>query len=333
MLAWLGLERSFVVARHAFVLVHGMGTEGEAAYAALTANLEAAFNEQTGSVGQFKTHFDVRCVQYYEATSGAEERLYALAFPGLPLKDLSPGAILGDVKSIGSGWLNDRGLPGGEDRLPGVRSFMTFFLGDVVAYASENDNAIRSTYLQSLRKELIPFLKADPGNTYSLVAHSLGSVVSHDFLFHLLHNNVLFDLKEPPTNDDKLFLSRFRDYYSFGSPIGLFFLRNAKNVATAPGKLKSLAGGENRRLWVNLWDRQDVFAHPLNGFFGGQTDETMVHDVEVNVAEDPVRAHMNYWHTKQLADKVVMYHLGHRRPPFVEARLDRSAAAAPANPA
>src|SRR5262249_35820212 len=158
-------------------------------------------------------------------------------------------------------------FPGYEPRRPNLlalahpvqamRTFMTFFLGDVVAYVSQNDNNIRRTVWEQMQGAL---LKDAP---YSFIGHSLGGVIAFDFLFNLFDRSKLFD-PLPPLSPDQIELlkSGFQNLFTMGSPVGLFMLRKGDLWDPAKtgerfGKLRNPIP-ESQRTWLNFWDRQDL---------------------------------------------------------------------------
>ncbi len=81
----------------------------------------------------------------------------------------------------------------------GIRGFISFFLGDVIAYVSEDVNFIRQTVWTQIWKDLKQPL--EQGATYSIIAHSLGSVIAFDYLFHLFRSENEDDFSFIPKPD------------------------------------------------------------------------------------------------------------------------------------
>ncbi len=74
-----------------------------------------------------------------------------------------------------------------------LRNFITFFVGDVIAYVSEDVNFIRRTVWMQMWAELEKLLKEE-GATYSIISHSLGTVIAFDYLFTLFKRKAIFVL-------------------------------------------------------------------------------------------------------------------------------------------
>lgn len=238
--------------------------------------------------------------------------------------------------------------PGLFNPMAQLRNFMTYFVGDVSAYVSEDVNFIRRTVWKEI---WINYREADQsfkqlleaGATYSIVAHSLGTVIAFDYLSDLFDpiNPKLF-VPRPDANkrpeDEKLLTQRtdlsdishdelrllqngFRHFFSMGSPIALFLMR--KGALWAENKLFSEVYNpvrEKGREWCNFWDSHDPIAYPVAGLLGSQTsselqDTDLLNKTAVNLATKVVdipvetgwifKAHMDYWKNCTVAKTIV----------------------------
>jgi hypothetical protein len=206
-----------------------------------------------------------------------------------------------------------------------LRNFATFFLGDVVAYVSEDVNFIRRTVWQQMWAQLEQPLKE--GATYSILAHSLGSVVAFDYLFSLFNPQQpelfvpkpdpaarpedihLEPVHYPDSEELGLLQNNFRHFFTFGSPVGLFMLRKGSlwmegtPFGSAYNPIK-----EQGRVWLNFYDREDLIAYPLSELFQLNPENPHSYlpaDIAINTGFTPYDAHVNYWQNKDMAEKIV----------------------------
>jgi hypothetical protein len=200
-----------------------------------------------------------------------------------------------------------------------IRGFITFFIGDVVAYASEDVNFIRRTVWEQIQDKIL----AEGDVTYSIIAHSLGTAIAFDYVFELFARDRLF-VPVPDTEkrkEDKgletieldaeqrdLLRSRFRYLFTLGSPIGLFMLRKGSlwiDVNPAFSELINPVIGKDRR-WYNFWDSEDPIAYPLENLFGQNPANQGRHlqDIPVETGFLLLDSHTRYWQNGDVARKI-----------------------------
>jgi hypothetical protein len=193
------------------------------------------------------------------------------------------------------------------------RYFNTTFLGDLIAYGDENDNGIRRSVWQVLKTHLLE--KSTDVPEFSIVGHSLGSVIAYDFLSSILapHGPTLFTFGHGEgaverTEPAKLrqIKESFRNFYSFGSLIPLYLMRK-KQVALTGGAGRNPFSGTTHK-WINFVDTDDVLAYPVqpllaDGQITGQNPNPK--DVFVKSGWLPILAHMNYWRSDEVAREIV----------------------------
>jgi hypothetical protein len=265
--------------KHALVFVHGMGGgDPREDYERLWSNIAAAWVERAGTErAEFDARFEKVEITWGHVTAVAKDALHDLAF---------------EKAFAGLGRLV---------MLRPLRAFMTKFLGDVVAYVAEDDNLIRRDFFASLDEGI------RDAERYSLVAHSLGSAIAHDFLFDLMCRNRLFAPLEPalPQHIERL-QTGFFGLFTMGSPIGLFMLRKSVAFSTpTPFEELRLALRAGQR-WLNFWDAQDVIAYPLEQLFRSDpsTDDRFVLDVKVDTGDFIIDSHTHYWRNKDVARSI-----------------------------
>lgn len=287
--------------KHYLIFIHGIGERNpdektNSSYDDLWKRLikksGKSIEEFEGSFGRIYTNWHVDSLQK------AANTIFDAAFPNLQKQPINP--------------------------MRGIRGFMTFFLGDVIAYVSEDVNFIRRTVWTQIWKDLKQPLSQ--GATYSIIAHSLGSVIAFDYLFHLFHPQNEDDFSFIPKPDPvarpedsnldaitilpeeiKLLREQFRHFFTMGSPIGLFMMR--KGSLWIQGEpfttLYNPVRGESRS-WYNFWDSEDVIAYPLAQLFQRNPEnenQTLV-DIPVETGFLIFDSHNGYWDNSDVAQMI-----------------------------
>lgn len=192
-----------------------------------------------------------------------------------------------------------------------LRNFATFFVGDVIAYVSEDVNVIRRTVWQQIWQQIKEPLKHEQA-TYSIISHSLGTVIMFDYLFKLLRDDELFVTELNPEmeislEDKRLLKERFCHFFTLGSPIGLFMLRQGSlwdNNDPFRAVYNPIRG--NGHVWLNFYDRKDLIAYPLQNLFNHnpENEGCQLEDKPVWAGFTSLGAHTNYWKNRELAGAI-----------------------------
>jgi hypothetical protein len=180
------------------------------------------------------------------------------------------------------------------------RYFLTIFMGDVVAYSStEGEKRLRNFVYRQLDK----IIRHDAAS-FSIFAHSLGSIIAYDYLFDLFGKRK--GKRRPVRKDNRQHLQHF---FTAGSPIALFLLRKA-NLMRDLSALSPNPVGVHRPTgsWINFWDRQDVLAFPLKRFF-----PKIAADHVVDTGSLIYNSHLGYWHNREVAETIADTLLGKKR--------------------
>lgn len=200
-----------------------------------------------------------------------------------------------------------------------IRSFMSLYLGDVIVYTTKYDNHIRAMVWNAIQEHC-------QDSQYSIVAHSLGSVIAFDYLYKLFCSNTLIDKldAQPTPARAEPYKDNFVNFFTFGSPIGLFALRKGefwlkkirnrkepqKSIYEVKPEVKAFdaifnpVAGEHRR-WLNFFAVNDPIAYPLEGLFkqNGKNSDRKVRDIKVS-AGLPVFSHVGYWTNRTVAQEI-----------------------------
>lgn len=281
--------------KHTLVFIHGMGdTEPVESFKALRNKIRDSYDRGGGHRdGDFDNRYEPCFVDWHHITMDAKERVFDAAFAPMEPQRTLVGGITHPIAA--------------------ARTFMTFFIGDVAAYVSENNNNIRVTVWEKMKRGL----DLNPDGPYSIIAHSLGSVIAFDFLFNLFEDRKLFDPIPVPTDPGELdsLRARFRGLYTMGSPIGLFMLRKgelwkvddpARNGGPPFSIIKNPLS-KATHTWTNFYDKEDVIAYPLRRLFDtnpAYNANRSLEDVPVETGWQPVSAHTGYWECGEAAQRI-----------------------------
>lgn len=172
-----------------------------------------------------------------------------------------------------------------------LRHFFIHYLGDVVAYSAQVEIKKEIfNQISSVLRELIQAYNTNKPFPLLIVAHSLGSVITIDYLANQ------FKLS---TCNQFVAGRSLAGLVTMGSPLALWSLAypNYKMPAIFPGPcleepLKSKAR------WINFYDQDDVLAFPLRGI-NAHFSRLVSQDVPLSIgsglsAWNPL-VHTNYW--------------------------------------
>jgi hypothetical protein len=299
------------MSKHYLIFIHGIGElEGNDASPSGYKTLWNLLIKQSGLTTEaFNQQFGRIDVIWHDGTLyEAEKTISKTCFPNLKPGFLRP-----------------------MDRL---RSFMTFFIGDVAAYVSEDVNFIRRTVWEQIWQKYQDDGKSfkqllEDGATYSIVSHSLGTVIGFDYLFDLFNpdGSKLFvptpDFEKRPEDrhlngaerslsamaegELDLLKNGFRHFFSMGSPIALFLMRKGclwsdENPFTTVYNPVRMEG----RVWCNFWDSEDLIAYPIADLFAKNPENSECKLLDVAVETGWVfSAHVDYWKNSTVAKTIL----------------------------
>jgi hypothetical protein len=268
---------------HHLILLHGMGEFEieQRFYGPFEALLREMLAERKLD---FDEHITLHLIYYTEVVKDAKWAVFHRAFPEYrgtipPMFD----------KQIGFG-----------------RYFLTVFMGDVVSYSStEGERRLRNYVYRELDKII-----RHESPSFSILAHSLGSIIAYDYLFDLFGKP---NTKRRRVRRDGR--QRLDHLFTTGSPIALFLLRKAHLMLKAGALSKNPVGLRRPRgSWLNFWNHQDVMAYPLERFF-----PRLVSDRLVDTGSLIFNSHLGYWTNRHVAEQIADTLLGTtgraKRPP------------------
>lgn len=159
-------------------------------------------------------------------------------------------------------------------------SFATQFIGDIISY---NDDSVWPQINQRITKEL-DVLNGEPlGVNLTFIAHSLGTVISSDYIRERQ--------KEKGKLHEKVILSNF---FTMGAPITLFSINYAdSSMFKKPVEIEDVYGK-----WINILDDNDPIAYSIKDLNDDYKNAVFM-DKKVEVGPYAV-AHIKYWSDKKV---------------------------------
>lgn len=207
----------------------------------------------------------------------------------------------------------------------GLRKTEFYGFGDIFYYVSKDGKeALRGELAIRILENLQSRTRGDLDTqqiSLTLVGHSAGSILAFDLLFFLFfpdeHTFITEGIEgceeaRKLRNLAKNGHLRVRRLITFGSPISMTVFRNnevlrifAQGELLKPehygltGNLQNAARLEGPR-WINLWDRDDPIAWPVEPLMDAATYPDAVEDIYVDVSDSVSAAHNAYWESTRL---------------------------------
>jgi len=200
------------------------------------------------------------------------------------------------------------------------RDIMLYGLADAMYYVShDGEKTVRDHVFKYLCDQIMDWLTQNNSGesrkiSLTVLGHSAGSLIAHDFLYQLFSNRTpkptdvpeLHQLRDMTVNIDKALGDRsharlrVRRLYTFGSPLAPWFIRaNSLLEKISKGEPLKIADlglyaqdGLSNPRWVNFWALTDVAAFPLNFLYD---DQEAVEDQYVDAGLLFPGTHAAYW--------------------------------------
>jgi hypothetical protein len=167
-----------------------------------------------------------------------------------------------------------------------IRRLIITSVSDVMVYKSEYWSG---EIQQMVVDKIEPYLAG--GDSVSIIAHSLGSVIAFDTLReNVEHNPKWKECNFRPSN-----------LFTMGSPIALFTLdlEHGPDIHGRDPETPFVPLANEEGVWYNFLDAQDLIAYPLEVLFSGKFK---VEDIVVQTGTNPRKAHDGYWDSIEVAD-------------------------------
>lgn len=197
--------------------------------------------------------------------------------------------------------------------IPILRQTFLYGFADLFYYASHDGEwAVRQNVFSHLVNQVFGREAYRSSKvSLTLIAHSAGSVIAHDLLYHLFRDQ---PSEVKMVNELRAHIAegrlRIRRFYTFGSPITPLIFRtdalllkiyNRELIDPAILGLKVSDNLSNPR-WVNFWDKDDVAAYPVAFLY--QNEQGIVKDQYLDLGDDFPAVHARYWTYKLMTDYI-----------------------------
>ncbi len=211
--------------------------------------------------------------------------------------------------------LQQRLQQGGKLGFPRLREFAIDFVADALAYQPAPDD--RSAYdgIHRVFAQAIHLLaeKAGPTAPLCIIAHSLGTVISSNYIYDLqiepyrpiISANVKDAMTDTPLERGETLTL----FYTLGSPIALWSLRynNFGKPIQVPAPQLAHYYPDLKGEWVNFFDKDDVVGFPLKTL-NEKYAAVVTEDCQVDVGKFPANmtpaAHMAYWTDRDVNEPI-----------------------------
>lgn len=214
----------------------------------------------------------------------------------------------------------------------GLRPLLIYGFSDMFYYVShDGKRSVRGTVADQIRDFVSRVIPAGEPISLTLLGHSAGSVIAFDFAFSLFYERPRDGNRGSDAighgylrRGDSGFQSarelremaragklRIRRLITFGSPISMLACRSSEVVSILAdgGRLdpkdygldSNVDGGDEIQgpRWLNLWDRDDPIAWPVEPLMQKTTDPPRVEDIYVDVSDSISHSHDSYWRSKR----------------------------------
>lgn len=167
--------------------------------------------------------------------------------------------------------------------IPLRTAFAAEFVNDIIGY--RNKEAYQAIS-QRIKECLAQFHATPAKEPFTFVSHSLGTVISSDFVYDLQKRNGEFHQNLTLWN-----------FFTMGSPLALFSLQYGPELFKSPIHLE-----DSRGKWINILDADDVIAYPLkplNEEYAKLVDSDMY--IETGLLGV---AHIRYWNNTKVHEVI-----------------------------
>jgi hypothetical protein len=216
-------------------------------------------------------------------------------------------------KKMGKAYSSPFGLTGY------IRDLLFFGIADLFYYVSaDGEKDLRKHVFNHISRAIQIMDKENVASiSLTFFAHSAGSVMIHDMLYHMFsskeHESEEGVVEEEMDALRKIIKGgrlRIRRLYTFGSPISLLILRASaliekfrKGETFAPHNIGLMMGDNlSTPRWVNFWSRHDMASYPVDFLYSNE--KGLIEDREINTSINPKTAHTGYWTNSEMAEYI-----------------------------
>jgi hypothetical protein len=252
------------------LIIHGIG-KNSAGYAepfikAIRNEFDAQIKNILHSTEDYSKEIELKEVVWDDILGEKQEKLKTLLEKQFTISQLTPPRnifmkIIFFIAKFFDTWLRT--------------TFAAEFVGDIISY--KDQDAITKIY-QKITDKLNEIGKAQLGRNLTIVAHSLGTVISVDYIREQ-QNNIGY-------LNDKTILNNL---FTIGSPLALFSLDYSRpDIFKKPIKIED----QNGR-WINILDEDDPIGYSIKNL-DENFEKAVFKDQKVEVGGYGV-AHIKYW--------------------------------------
>jgi len=189
------------------------------------------------------------------------------------------------------------------------RRFAIHYIGDIFIYYSRPyRRRIRAALrrpLREIRAHHRDDIRQGRPVYFTLVGHSLGSVIAFDFLHEAVcRPGPDCRLRRRRSSYAEILPGLFlTNLLTLGSPLALFSLRQERayhHYRSGPHPFAYLEGGA----WYNFYDEEDWISFPLEPIFNRPGEAKFVDDIVVDNTPTPLGAHGGYWQNDAVAQRL-----------------------------
>lgn len=199
----------------------------------------------------------------------------------------------------------------GDPLVSPIRELLLYGFSDMLYYTGrEGKLRVR----EAVWKAILAGVGPDQPTDLTIVAHSGGTLIAHDFLFWVFSGQRDDRLQsELGPSADAVHAARhnwrLRRLITLGSPLSPLMVRSGYlvDLLSAPGEpvVEAAALGLDQPthagalpLWLNVWDRHDPVSFPLAALYG----HDRVLDLYADHSDSVTRAHTLYWTSPRVHD-------------------------------
>lgn len=196
-----------------------------------------------------------------------------------------------------------------------LRDLVFFGWSDIAFYL---DNGGKEQARNVVWRTILRSWPTDSSVDLTLISHSAGSLIAHDFLFFLFSGERDHTREQFARDCDWQGAAenwRIRRVVTMGSPFTPLLVRSStllRTIASSPGPwldpadigFDRVAHDGNRPIWLNVWDRHDILSYPVEGVYDSNG---RIRDLFPDHSDRPDKAHASYWSSKKV-HKVLAKH-------------------------
>lgn len=198
------------------------------------------------------------------------------------------------------------------------KSFMYGFADLFYYVSSDGEKGVRNHVFQQIA-HAVNKLPPDQNLSLTFFTHSAGTVIAHDFLYHLFGaapGPLAADLAQKEVLAVRNLVDRgtlrVRRLFTMGSPITpLVFRADSLLLKVVKGEKIDPAGlglrpdpALSALRWVNFWDKDDVISFPLAFNYATIENQAVVEDFYADIGDFFPAVHGKYWSSSKVAARM-----------------------------